>query len=92
MHLKPDHLECAHLDIQVREPLIHVAAVLFLYILELVGAVVDLAVHQGHLELALVYLEVSVDQGEGAPGHDIVLGRRLVGHPDQLEDNHVRGL
>lgn len=92
MHLKPDHLERAHLNIQVREPLVDIATVLLLYILELVGTIVDLTVHQGHLELALIYLEVTVDQGEGAPGHDIVLGRRLVGHPDQLEDNHVRGL
>ena len=45
VHLESNHLEGAHLNVKVCEPLIDVAAVLFLNVLEFVRAIIHFTVH-----------------------------------------------
>ncbi len=92
VHLESDHLEGAHLNVKVCEPLINVAAVLFLNVLEFVCAIIHFSIHQWDLEFSFIYLEVAIDKREGAPSHYIVFCSSLRGHPDQLENNHIRRL
>ena len=62
-----------HLNVEVAEPLVDVTIVLLLNIFELVGREVNFTVENGHLELASVDLELSVDDREGAPTDNDIL-------------------
>lgn len=92
VHLEPNHLEGAHLNVKVCEPLIDVATVLFLNVLEFVCAIIHFTVHQWDLEFSLIYLEVAIDKRESTPSHYIVFCSSLRRHPNQLENNHIRRL
>ena len=73
MHLEADEFKGLDLDVKVGEPLVNISNILLLNVFELVARIVHLAIQDGQFELALVNLEVSIDQGEGSPTHDIVL-------------------
>lgn len=75
--------------VDVANPLIYVAYVLLLDILELVSVVRDVAIQQRQLELALVYLKVTIDEREGTPSCYVVFLCSLGTCPNQLEDQDV---
>ena len=62
-----------YLNVEVAEPLVDVAIVLLLYIFELIGREVNFTVENGHLELASVDLEFTIDDREGAPTDNNIL-------------------
>ena len=60
-------------DVQVAQPFVDVSSELGFDVFEGVGLIVYWTVDQGYLEFALVYLEIAVDDGEGAPAHGDVV-------------------
>ena len=82
-------VDLLNFDVEVAKPLVNVAHVLLLDVLELVEGPLDVSVQNRHFELALIYIEFSVDNGEGAPASDNVFVGVLRAQVDDLKDYDV---
>ena len=66
------------LNVEIAEPLINIFLVFLLDVLEFICVEVDVTIENGHFELASIDLELSINDGEGAPTHHDILRHILL--------------
>lgn len=76
-------------DVQVTEPLINVSHVLLFNIFEFIAIKVKLTLNKRKLELALIYLEISIDKRKGTPSSNDIFGCRLRRKVNKLKHDNI---
>lgn len=71
--MKVNKIDLLHVNVQVAKPFINISPEFGFNIFEGIGLIINWTVYQRHFEFSLVYLEITINDGKGAPAHGDVV-------------------